>query len=132
MKRYPKFLYNWIERQYAPEWCYAYGGRFDDQVAKVCLKKRGHLESNHNYDRHPLEDPIRTYVIAGNYQQFKYWCNSTKVSPNAKHVVYVARQETLMSESGIGRNVNVVYFGTFYDRADIGAIEQQIQLIRRG
>lgn len=51
------------------------------------------------------------YVLAGNYQQFLYFCQQNKLSPNAQ-ARYISNAEMLRG----AKDIEIVYTGTLYDR----------------
>jgi len=62
-------------------------------------------------------------VIAGNYQQFRSWCWENCINPKRKDVVYVNAPSSLY-----GWHPDMVcYYGTYYNRSDIGEVEAIIR-----
>ena len=58
-------------------------------------------------------------VVAGSYQQFKYWCRENCISSKRKDVAYVSSCRLLY---GLHPGM-VVYCGTYYERKDMDEIE---------
>jgi hypothetical protein len=68
----------------------------------------------------------RTAVIAGNYQQFIYWCREQGISPHSRQVIY-ASPERLRGYS----NLAIERVGTWYERDDIREIEEELRIVNR-
>jgi len=66
-----------------------------------------------------------TYVIAKGGRQFENWCHENKVSPESPLVCYVP-DGLIFTLCGVD-NPSVVYYGTYYERKDIDAVDSFIQ-----
>lgn len=78
----------------------------------------------------PNGDPLRkALVIAGNYSQFRHWCNFSQVNPHSRNVRYVFRPDDVRGY----RDVDLVYTGRWHDRPGTGDLLDYLGvLFRRG
>lgn len=53
-----------------------------------------------------------TVVLAGSLPQFRNWCRENEVNPRDQNVLYVTESHQLR---GLGRPVEVVVYGTFWN-----------------
>jgi len=69
---------------------------------------------------------MKTYVIAGNYDQYVNWCREYRVSPSSPLVCYIAERDGERTLAGI-RNPEIVCVGTYRDRRDFRELEMLIR-----
>lgn len=74
------------------------------------------------------DEPLYTYVVAGDYRQFINWCRANGKHPMDRFIQYVTDVTKLK-----GLDPNVVEFeltGTWYERPDMREIGHEIDMIR--
>lgn len=64
-------------------------------------------------------------VVAGDYQEFRAWCQEQRLSWSNPEVVYVRSQADLVGR----RNIYVVHTGTWARRRDLVSISETLAIL---
>jgi hypothetical protein len=75
------------------------------------------------------EEPRRTIVVAGNYQQFVRWCQDKDIRRNDPYVKYASDEQHLR---GNGGHIDIHVIGTFAERRDAHRMRDMIQAVATG
>jgi hypothetical protein len=72
----------------------------------------------------------KTYIIAGNYNEFRTWCLYHKVSTGSPLVEYIPEGQGEKILRGL-RNPEVEVIGTYRDRKDFSELENVVRIVCR-
>lgn len=70
------------------------------------------------------DEPRRTIVVAGNYQQFVRWCQDRDISRHDPNVRYASDEQYLR---GNGGHFDIHIIGTFAERRDAFRMRELIR-----
>ena len=67
-----------------------------------------------------------TFVVAGNAQQFEYYCRTNELNPRAPDIIYVKHLESLKGYKA--DKMRILLVGHCFDRIDVWEIMAEVRM----